>query len=523
MIKVVDIFAGPGGLSEGFAAIDDKRGNSVFDIVLSVEMEAHAFETLKLRTFFRHSSGSALFDYYRVLRQEISRDALYETHPLIAQEAEMRCWQARLGPGGEPVDLVRDRIDDALEGEANWVLIGGPPCQAYSLAGRSRNHGKPDYDPQTDVRQRLYVDYLQILADHQPSVFVMENVKGILSATLQNEGIFHRILEDLRDPVAALGREGRHARNAPGERYHIFSLVEHHMFENGDLEGSVIRAEKYGIPQARHRVILLGVRDDVEGVPRVLTPQDEVPVSAVIGRLPRLRSGLSRYYDSPQTWTHSFRSQVGSRWANAGARRIGAENLSGFLKESLSTISPPACGRGGEFVRGESESGCDYATEWYTDQNVGGVCNHGSRGHMEKDLYRYFYAACYAKMYGKSPLLSQFPTDLLPDHGNVAIAIEDGNNFSDRFRVQVAERPSTTIVSHISKDSHYYIHPDPTQCRSLTVREAARLQTFPDNYFFCGLRTPQYVQVGNAVPPLLAKQIADVVYDLLRNNGGAGG
>src|ERR1700690_1487088 len=129
---------------------------------------------------------------------------------------------------------------------------------------------------------------------------------------------------------------------------------------------------------------------------------------------------------------------------------------------------------------------------------------------MRKDLHRYFFATVFAREKKRSPTLNDFPDKLLPNHKNVQKAVDDPI-FNDRFRVQVRGKPSTTVVSHISKDGHYYIHYDPSQCRSLTVREAARLQTFPDNYLFKGDRTEQYVQVGNAVPPFLAKQIAAVV------------
>ena len=176
----------------------------------------------------------------------------------------------------------------------------------------------------------------------------------------------------------------------------------------------------------------------------------------------------------------------------------------------------PAAGLGDRFVKATITS--KYAPQWFCDKRIGGVCNHESRFHMVSDLHRYMYASCYAKLHSQSPSLKNFPTDLLPDHTNLNDP-EKKDYFDDRFRVQVASRPSTTVVSHISKDGHYYIHYDPLQCRSLTVREAARLQTFPDNYFFCGHRSAQYVQVGNAVPPLLAKQIGKIVLDVLKQAG----
>ena len=151
------------------------------------------------------------------------------------------------------------------------------------------------------------------------------------------------------------------------------------------------------------------------------------------------------------------------------------------------------------------------------DERLKGVCNHTTRSHIVEDLHRYLFASCFARTKGNSPVLKFFPDALLPKHKNAKMASkQDSGIFADRFRVQLEDRPSKTITSHISKDGHYYIHYDPLQCRSLTVREAARLQTFPDNYFFCGPRTAQYIQVGNAVPPLLSQQIAEKVYKILR-------
>lgn len=518
MIKIIDIFAGPGGLSEGFSAVLDNAGKAAFDVALSIEKDAIACETLRLRSFYRQFGPNVPDQYFHHIRGEINRKSLYEAYPQQADASLAHCWNTTLGPGGEPPQNVHQRISKSIGKLTDWVLIGGPPCQAYSIAGRSRNQGNPDYDPAKDVRQHLYVEYLQILAEHRPAVFVMENVKGLLSATLGKDRMFHRILDDLRDPAKAVKREGRGVKLVHKGKYRIYSLNENRVFENGDLHGAVIATEHHGVPQARHRVILLGIRDDIDSVsPKPLSRQPLVTASKVLDGLPKLRSGLSPASgDSAQAWKSCLNGEVASRWANAGTRKADSEQLSNIIRQNLREIVVPHSDRGGEFVK--HESSCEYNSKWYCDDRIGGVCNHGSRSHMKSDLFRYMYASSYAALHKVTPHLRKFPTDLLPDHLNVEDAIKDGH-FSDRFRVQVASRPSSTIVSHISKDGHYYIHPDPLQCRSLTVREAARLQTFPDNYFFCGPRTAQYTQVGNAVPPLLAKQIGEIVLDVLKQAG----
>jgi DNA (cytosine-5)-methyltransferase 1 len=519
LFKVVDIFAGPGGLSEGFSSVFDAQGQPAFDVALSIEKEPNAHETLTLRAFVKSFLGRPPDDYYRFLRREIDIHSLYSRHPHEAHRAQCRCWLAELGASAVSLQSVRERVRDAIGDADNWVLIGGPPCQAYSIAGRSRNQGKANYDPATDIRQRLYVEYLQILADHRPAVFIMENVKGLLSATLKSEHIFSRILSDLRTPAAALSREGRLALRPDDGVYRIYSLVVPQMFEDGEIEGCVVRAEHYGIPQSRHRIILMGIRNDLESVsPATLTPYHrEVHASEVLESLPPLRSGLSREPDSPVEWTRTLQSQADARWAAEDYSESRGNQLHVSLQECLASIEPPPCDRGAEYIPGNFRS--RYASEWYSDDRLKGICNHRTRAHMRSDLHRYVYAACFARVYGRTPALRNFPKDLLPAHTNIDSDHVEEASFADRFRVQLAERSATTVVSHIGKDGHYYIHYDPAQCRSLTVREAARLQTFPDNYFFCGSMTSQYTQVGNAVPPLLARQIGEIVLDVLRQAG----
>jgi DNA (cytosine-5)-methyltransferase 1 len=239
--------------------------------------------------------------------------------------------------------------------------------------------------------------------------------------------------------------------------------------------------------------------------------EKEPPVSlkAVIDDLPKLRSGLSRKKNIWENWSN----EVQEITRNGVMDSMDSE-VAKLVKKTVMNLTNPHENSGDKFVEHRTDyAPLSYERKWFYDDRIGGACNHESRGHMGSDIHRYLFASSFAKVNGRSPKLEDFPEKLLPAHKNVQDAIKN-KKFADRFRVQLEDKPSKTITSHISKDGHYYIHPNPFQCRSLTVREAARIQTFPDNYFFCGPRTSQYVQVGNAVPPLLAKKIAKIVFDL---------
>jgi len=262
----------------------------------------------------------------------------------------------------------------------------------------------------------------------------------------------------------------------------------------------VIRAEEHGIPQKRHRVFIIGVQRDCGVVPRHLPHQAaEISVKQALCGLPKLWSSISR------------RGRGSADWVSARDRGM---NLAGWT--SNRGTNSPVHGSGGNFVPHANVP--DFERDWFYDPKLGGSVNHEARTHMAEDISRYAFAAAFAKHNGRSPAIQEFPRTLTPAHRN----LDDPAGiipFADRFRVQIADRPASTVTCHISKDGHYYIHPDPLQARSFTVREAARIQTFPDNYFFEGPRTEQYKQVGNAVPPLLAKMIAGVVFNLLNQMG----
>lgn len=517
-IPVIDIFAGPGGLGEGFAHVRGPKG-PVFRIALSIEKDRDAHRTLETRSFQRQFLDGPPDRYYDYLRTSPAnrlqdRARLLGAFPREAAAASQESWLATLGEA--PDSVVSSRIRRALRGAERWVLLGGPPCQAYSMVGRSRMRPVLGDAFEADARHLLYQEYLQILAAHSPPIFVMENVKGLLSATLNGESMIDRILRDLEDPEGAVGLQPPGGR----ARYRVVPLTAGHTSDVWSPEDYVVRSELHGVPQARHRVILIGLRKDLthNGANLQLPVIPKVTAGAVIDSLPPLRAGISDSPDGRDEWLRLLKETPDERWSHGAANGAAEQSLREMVldraRRLVAELEPPDANRGSSFI--EWAIGSSALRDWLSDSKIGGVVNHETRSHLAEDIKRYLFASTFASVADRSPRLSDFPETLLPAHRNVGESIGGTSLFSDRFRVQLRNRPSSTVTSHLSRDGHYYIHWDARQARSLTVREAARLQTFPDNYVFEGSRTSQYVQVGNAVPPYLAYQIGGVVAGLLR-------
>lgn len=510
-MRVIDLFSGPGGLGEGFASLNY---GSAFEIAVSAEMEGSAHTTLTLRAFFRLAKRAgdkrAIDAYYAYCSSDTAKHPSMAV-PLLWQAAQQEARQLKLG------DTASDHLLDGILKEKklggdDTVLIGGPPCQAYSRIGKVKNNSKPGYVPEDDVRHTLYLEYLRVLAKTLPAVFVMENVVGILSSTLKGRRIFHDILIDLCDPVRAV-------RGTQGPTYVIHSLTTETRYEHGmnpdeiNVRDFVIKSENYGIPQKRHRVILLGVREDINAPAELLKRSSSVTVRDAIGQLPRLRSRISPLRDDSASNWHRAVKDSGLRLA-MDAEKADMSAISSRLMEVCQKLDS-SLSHGAERI---PLNVCTFAAEvqqkyskWVADPKLEVCLNHEAKSHMTSDLGRYLFASVFCEV-NKVRLRGYKDFNLpglAPDHANW-----ESGDFLDRFKVQLFDEPSSTMTCHISKDGHSIIHPDPMQCRALTVREAARLQTFPDNYFFEGTKTEQYHQVGNAVPPLLANQIAKIVQNI---------
>jgi DNA (cytosine-5)-methyltransferase 1 len=517
--SVVDIFAGPGGLAEGFSSVRADDGERAFYIALSIEKEAAAHSTLRLRSFLRQFDDSLPERYYTFLNEGGEEPDWAAEHPEQWAAAVEETWRLELGK----VDSaeLNARLDAIRsESDGNTVLIGGPPCQAYSLVGRARNQGIKDYKAENDEKHFLYKEYIRILDRLQPAAFVMENVKGMLSSSIDGgkNRIFDQVLRDLRG-------EDPQGERLGATQYRLIALdprsrrqLDFTRFEPRASD-FVVRAEDFGVPQARHRVIVVGLRADFAKdlsdsslADLMVRHSLKATVGQVLDGMPKLRSGLSRSIDGAREWREAVEDVMAFvAGVDTGLDDDLQQTFEARAKECLSVL------RGMNQYPGRTANGSGISPEcptdlrdWLVDDQVKNLPNHASRSHMSSDLARYFFAALFAEVAGRSPKATDFPDELAPHHENW-----DTGKFADRFRVQLSSNPSTTVTSHISKDGHYFIHPDPLQCRSLSVREAARLQTFPDNYFFKGNRTEQYTQVGNAVPPLLARWIGEALWTIL--------
>ena len=532
-IKVIDLFAGPGGLGEGFASFKNKNGECPFKITLSIEKDISAHRTLLLRSFFRQFKNNIPHEYYDFLKGNLGAQPEGKLYKLKKFKKEYLAAQteAQLLCLGKDNRKINNAIRKAI-GNDECILIGGPPCQAYSLAGRSRNKGIEGYKAEEDKRNFLYIEYLKVIARFQPVIFVMENVKGMLSARINSNSIFDKIRSDLHNPCRSTDSKPEIGRDA--HDYKIFPFTEP-AFQSGNLfngtsqnnedtnpKDYIIKSELYSVPQRRHRVILLGIRNDFAdrlNNSLYLKPLDyEIAIKDVISDLPALRSGLSKMDNTLSNWKDVLSNA--NNCVIPEVRKAGYNDVSEQMKNTVNRIKKLQLQMGSNLgVKKTKNMRLRNAKlkNWYMDSELDNyVCNHVSRTHINEDLYRYLFCSSWAKVAIKNKAINPYPKSLdFPDILEPAHVNFRTGDFADRFRVQIENKAATTITSHISKDGHYYIHYDPSQCRSLTVREAARIQTFPDNYFFVGNKTEQYVQVGNAVPPYLAKQLAQLIYQIL--------
>ncbi|ENQ3107285.1 DNA (cytosine-5-)-methyltransferase [Bacillus cereus] len=441
---VIDLFSGAGGLSEGF----HREG---YKIIAQVEKDKWACETLKTRNFYhflKEKNDTALYNEFLLRSEnygsiEDNREIVYKKYPELREKIRYEILNKKFGnpqndseatSSREVIKLIQDSM---IYNNVNKVdlIIGGPPCQAYSLVGRSRMKDSAE----KDFRNYLFYYYLNIVKEFQPTAFVFENVPGILNA---KKG---KVFEAIKEEFARIG-------------YTILSGKSEIDREN------VIDFANYGVHQSRKRVLLFG-------------------------------------YKSSLNLPYPDFSKFKFIW--------GEEGCTSNVIADLPRLQPNE-GCDGKLITYEQFSNLNLsAYQRYLRRDSLGIINHKARAINPRDREIYRIAIQKAIM-GEQLKYSDLPEEL-QTHKNK-------DSFLDRFKVHFDNKVPHTVVAHIAKDGHYNIHPDIGQCRSITVREAARIQGFPDNFKFEGPRTAQYVQVGNAVPPVMSDVIAKAIGELLRTH-----
>jgi len=414
-VNYIDLFAGAGGLSEGFI-------RSGFTPLAHVEFDKAACYTLKTRlAYYYLKDNSKLNLYYEYLKGKFTRNDLYS---LIPQELFSSVINRTIG---EDNNYIFNEIDRLSRNKEIDLIIGGPPCQAYSLVGRARD----EFGMQNDKRNHLYIQYYHFLKKYNPKLFVFENVPGLLSA-----------------------KHGQYYK----KMCHLFSEAGY-VTKHFKLE-----ANNFGVLQNRKRILIIGYKEELNiTLPDFENMKSDLnsTVQSIFSDLPKLQAG-----DGDEKRFFQYAGETNDWLKNSHVR-----------------------------------NGCDILTQ------------HVARPNTKQD--KEIYCIAVEKWNANQERLdyNHLP-NRLKTHKN-------RDSFFDRFKVVAANLPySHTIVAHIAKDGHYYIHPDIEQNRSISVREAARLQSFPDDFYFEGVkegqnRTAAFKQIGNAVPPLMAEIIATKLNELL--------
>lgn len=403
-LNFIDLFAGASGMSEGFI----RAGLSP---ISHIEMDKYACDSIRTRAAYHFLTKNGKEELYiNYLKGKISREELYNQVPKKILDSVLN-----IEITDDSIKSIFAEIDKTLNDKKVDLIIGGPPCQAYSLLGRHQEN------IENDPRNKLYIQYGRFLKKYEPKAFVFENVPGLLSAN-----------------------KGQHFKNLKA----YFRKIGYEVYHD------TLNAADYGVLQARKRIIIVGWKKNNDfGFPEIKKVIEEFTVNDIFQDLPKLKPG-----DAMQVAQYTIPKN---------------EYLQKF----------------------ELRNGVDFVTQ------------HISRPHNERDLKIYKTAI---KKWNKNEERLKYP-DLpqeLKTHKNET-------SFTDRYKVVNGNGVSHTVVAHIAKDGHYYIHPDVKQCRSISVREAARLQSFPDDFFFEGSRSAAFKQIGNAVPPLMANAIAKSIKELL--------
>ncbi|HHT23187.1 MAG TPA: DNA cytosine methyltransferase [Bacteroidales bacterium] len=403
-LNFIDLFAGASGMSEGFI----KAG---FNPISHIEMDKDACNSIKTRAVYHYLTKEGKEkNYIDYLKGNISREELYGQVPKEVLDSVLN-----IEITDDSIKGIFSKIDTLLKGEKVDLIIGGPPCQAYSLLGRHQEN------IENDPRNKLYIQYGRFLKQYDPKAFVFENVPGLLSAN-----------------------KGQHFKNLKA----YFRKLGYEVYHD------TLDASDYGVLQARKRIIIVGWKKDIDfGFPEIEKTNKAFVVNDIFRDLPKLKPGEAR-------------------------------QIANYTVEKNEYLE-----------KFELRNGVDFVTQ------------HISRPHNERDLEIYKTAINKWNKNNERLKYPDLPTEL-KSHKNET-------SFIDRYKVVNGNGVSHTVVAHIAKDGHYYIHPDVKQCRSISVREAARLQSFPDDFYFEGSRSAAFKQIGNAVPPLMAYAIAKSINELL--------